>query len=51
MAMPSSWSIDRLDFRAPGATQVALSGSNSQATPPDGLKAALDVEFVGSRMR
>ena len=40
----SSWSVDRLDFRAPGATQVALSGGNSQANVPDGLKAALDVD-------
>ena len=39
-----SWSIDRLDFRAPGATQVALSGTGSQAASPGGLKAALDVD-------
>ena len=39
-----SWSVDRLDFRAPGATQVALSGANSQAAAPGALKAALDVD-------
>ncbi len=26
-----SWTIDRLEFRAPGATRVTLSGSNAQA--------------------
>jgi large subunit ribosomal protein L24 len=26
-----SWAIDRLEFRAPGATRVSLSGSNAQA--------------------
>ena len=26
-----SWAIDRLEFRAPGATRVTLSGSNAQA--------------------
>ncbi|WP_159010327.1 AsmA-like C-terminal region-containing protein [Bradyrhizobium sp. S69] len=35
-----SWTVDRLDFRAPGATQVSLSGSHAQA---GGLKGALDV--------
>jgi len=40
----SSWSVDRLDFRAPGATQVAVSGGNSQAANANGLKAALDVD-------
>ena len=39
-----SWSIDRLDFRAPGATQVALSGAGPQAASPGGLKAALDID-------
>jgi len=39
-----SWSIDRLDFRAPGATQVALSGAGSQAASPGSLKAALDID-------
>ena len=43
----SAWSVDRLDFRAPGATQVALaalSSGNSQAAAAGGLKAALDVD-------
>jgi uncharacterized protein involved in outer membrane biogenesis len=35
-----SWTVDRLDFRAPGTTQVSLSGSNAQA---GNLKGALDV--------
>ena len=28
-----SWTIDRLDFRAPGTTRVSLSGSNAQPGP------------------
>jgi hypothetical protein len=37
-----SWTVDRLDFRAPGTTQVSLSGgSNAQA---GSLKGALDVK-------
>jgi hypothetical protein len=39
-----SWSIDRLDFRAPGATHVVLSGTSAQAGPPGGFKGALNVE-------
>jgi hypothetical protein len=39
-----SWSIDRLDFRAPGATRVAFSGSNAQAGPSGGFTGALNVE-------
>jgi large subunit ribosomal protein L24 len=39
-----SWSIDRLDFRAPGATLVSLSGSHGQAGPPGGFTGALSVE-------
>jgi uncharacterized protein involved in outer membrane biogenesis len=35
-----SWTVDRLDFRAPGTTQVSLSGSNAQA---GSLKGTLDV--------
>ena len=27
----TSWAIDRLEFRAPGATRVTLNGSNAQA--------------------
>jgi large subunit ribosomal protein L24 len=40
----SSWSIDRLDFRAPGSTQVALSGTRSPSAAPNGFKAMLDVD-------
>jgi large subunit ribosomal protein L24 len=43
-----SWTIDRLNFRAPGATQVSLSaspaGTNAQAAAPGSFKEALDVE-------
>ena len=39
-----SWSIDRLDFRAPGATQVALSGGSAQNAPPGIFKGALNVD-------
>jgi uncharacterized protein involved in outer membrane biogenesis len=39
-----SWTVDRLDFRAPGATHVALSGSNAHAGPSGSLRGALSVE-------
>jgi hypothetical protein len=39
-----SWSIDRLDFRAPGATHVSFAGANAQGSPPGGLAGALSVE-------
>jgi uncharacterized protein involved in outer membrane biogenesis len=39
-----SWTIDRLDFRAPGVTHVAFSGSNAPAGPPGGFTGALSVE-------
>ena len=39
-----SWTVDRLDFRAPGATRLSLSGSNAQAGPSGGFKGALSVE-------
>ena len=39
-----SWTIDRLDFRAPGATRVTLSGTNALAGPPGGFTGALNVE-------
>lgn len=38
-----AWTIDRLDFRAPGATQVTLGGTNAQAGAPGGVKGALDI--------
>jgi hypothetical protein len=39
-----SWSIARLDFRAPGATTVSLSGANAQPGTSEGFKGALSVE-------
>ena len=36
-----SWAIDRLEFRAPGATRVSLSGSNAQ---PGSFTGALNVD-------
>jgi uncharacterized protein involved in outer membrane biogenesis len=39
-----SWTIDRLDFRAPGATRLTLSGANAQVGPSGGFKGALSVE-------
>jgi large subunit ribosomal protein L24 len=39
-----SWTIDRLDFRAPGATRVNFSGSNAQAGPAGSFKGALSVD-------
>ena len=39
-----SWSIDHLDFRAPGTTRVSLSGTTPQAGKPGGARETLDVE-------
>jgi hypothetical protein len=39
-----SWTIDRLDFRAPGATLVGLSGTNAQAGSSGTITGALSVE-------
>ena len=43
----NAWTIGRLDFRAPGSTQVSLNGSpngtNVQAATPGTVKGALDV--------
>ncbi|MGO8913281.1 MAG: AsmA-like C-terminal region-containing protein [Bradyrhizobium sp.] len=39
-----SWTVDRLDFRAPGATRLSLSGSSGQAGPSGSFKGALSVE-------
>ena len=44
-----SWIVDRLDFRAPGATHVSLSGTDMQPGPSGSFRGALDVEFVRSR--
>ncbi len=38
-----SWSIERLDFRAPGATHVSFS-SSAQHAPPDGFSGALNLD-------
>ena len=40
----NSWTIDRLDLRAPGATNVSLRGAEIQATPSGSFKGALSVE-------
>ena len=39
-----SWTIDRLDFRAPGTTRVSLSGTHAQAGLAAGFSGALNVE-------
>jgi hypothetical protein len=39
-----SWTIDRLDFRAPGTTRVDLSGIDAPAGPSSSFKGALDIE-------
>jgi uncharacterized protein involved in outer membrane biogenesis len=39
-----SWTIERLDFRAPGATLVGLSGTNAQPGSSGSITGALSVE-------
>ena len=39
-----SWTIDRLDVRAPGATRLTLSGSNAQGGPSGHFKGALSID-------
>ena len=39
-----SWTVDRLDFRAPGTTRVNFSGSNAQAGSAGSFKGALSVD-------
>jgi large subunit ribosomal protein L24 len=39
-----SWSVRRLEFRAPGTTRVSLSGAGAQSAIPDSFKTALNVE-------
>ncbi len=39
-----SWTVRRLDFRAPGGTRVSLGGTGAQANPAGDFKAALNVE-------
>jgi large subunit ribosomal protein L24 len=40
----NAWTVRRLEFRAPGATRVSLSGANAPATSSDSFKAALNVD-------
>jgi hypothetical protein len=39
-----SWSLRRLEFRAPGATRVSLNEASEKSVAPDRFKAALSVE-------
>jgi large subunit ribosomal protein L24 len=39
-----AWTIGRLDFRAPGSTQVSLNGTHAQAATPGTVKGALDID-------
>jgi uncharacterized protein involved in outer membrane biogenesis len=39
-----SWTVDRLDFRAPGKTRVSLSGAGAQPGPSGHFLGALSVE-------
>lgn len=39
-----SWSVDRLEFRAPGATRVSLGGTRAPASPSGSLSGALSIE-------
>ncbi len=39
-----SWTIDRLDLRAPGGTRLTLSGTNAQAGPSSSLTGALNLD-------
>jgi large subunit ribosomal protein L24 len=39
-----SWTVHRLEFRAPGTTAVSLKGATAQGASPDSFKAALNVE-------
>ena len=41
-----SWTIDRLDFRAPGATHVGLSGTSAQPGSSGGFTGALNIELT-----
>lgn len=39
-----SWTVRRLEFRAPGATRVAMSGASAQAGTSNSFKTALNIE-------
>ena len=40
----STWSVHKLEFRAPGTTRVALREASAKSTAPDQFKAALSIE-------
>src|SRR5258708_21228025 len=40
----TAWTIDRLDFRAHGATQVGFNAANARSNPSGGFAGALSVE-------
>ncbi|MEN3350554.1 MAG: hypothetical protein V7632_4189 [Bradyrhizobium sp.] len=39
-----SWTVRRLEFRAPGSTRVSMSGASAQAGVTDSFKTALNIE-------
>jgi large subunit ribosomal protein L24 len=41
---PKSWTIDRLEFRAPGTTRVALSGEIAEPGPSASFKGAVSLD-------
>jgi uncharacterized protein involved in outer membrane biogenesis len=41
---PKSWTIDRLEFRAPGTTRIALSGEIAEPGPSASFKGAISVD-------
>jgi large subunit ribosomal protein L24 len=41
---PTSWTIDRLEFRAPGTTRVALSGEIAEPGPSASFEGAVSVD-------
>jgi uncharacterized protein involved in outer membrane biogenesis len=40
----ATWTVRRLEFRAPGSTRVSLSGASAPNAAPDAFKAALSVD-------
>lgn len=40
----NTWTIDRLDFRAPGGTHVSFGGTKAQAGSPGGFAGALSID-------
>ncbi|MGY3533779.1 AsmA family protein [Bradyrhizobium sp. USDA 4452] len=39
-----SWTVRRLEFRAPGSTRVSMSGASAQEGAPNSFKTALNIE-------